>query len=159
MGAQPYREPVPPRPDPYAAAWVLVKRRRRLARVAYGAVFVVIASAMVGGLSPTGQELPLALVVLLAAAGVIVIWSCQPTLPCPRCAAPFFGRSIRQIGLWEQCGQCGIQVDTTKETADRADRGDDREREAEEPMEPQAEPPEQHWGRGRGGRCHGEPGA
>jgi hypothetical protein len=134
MGAQPYREPVPPRPDPYASAWVLLKRRRLLARVAYGAFFVVIASALVGGLSPTGQERPLALGVLLAAVSVIVFWSCRPTLACPRCAAPFFGRSIRrtgfweQIGFWEQCGHCGIKVDTPKEKADRDARSEEEER-------------------------------
>ncbi len=112
---QPYRVATPRPPDPYMAAWDVLRRRRAFARVASMVFVAVVVPTVVGSLSPPGAEqIAIAVAVSFTAIGVMLSWSSIPAFACPHCRGEFFRSSAIQVGFSDRCAGCGIKVGTPK---------------------------------------------
>jgi hypothetical protein len=118
----PYRAPPPTLPDPYEAAWVALRWRRRgfwWVLICFSALAMINffeGRMVVPTHGPGWMEFPLSFTGLapLAVALVIAAYFYQARLRCPHCAEPF--------GSAKRCLHCDIPVGTPRSavTQDRS---------------------------------------
>jgi hypothetical protein len=108
MDASPYRVPVRPAPDPYAAGWAKIRRARNAATVS------VLGILGCGSLIYLAADLRSVFAAVLLEVGVgafIVLGLTRwDDARCPRCDAPFFGTRLAMFA--RRCTSCRIEMGT-----------------------------------------------
>jgi hypothetical protein len=111
----PYRVAGPRPPDPYMAAWAVLRRRRAFSQIASMVFVAVLVPTVVGLLSPpSAEQIAIAVAASFAAIGVMLSWLSLPAFACPHCRGGFFRSSVIRVGLSDRCAGCGIKVGTPK---------------------------------------------
>jgi hypothetical protein len=123
---EPYRAPLPIRPDlpdPYTVAWKSLRRRRRRAWVATA---ILVATFLWIGSSDTGG--PGVVAISIVFVPCMLFWRHAAAFVCPHCGKPFvrkpplhqaFGRQPRFRNIL-RCAHCDIMRGTPKSAVDEA---------------------------------------
>jgi hypothetical protein len=104
---EPERKKEPAPPDPYAAAWRDLRRRRTRLGVAFiGAIpaFLLIVIAFLNGAVVGLVGIPIGVL-------VIGLWLHVSSFACPSCSAPFHPFLPQQLN--ESCTACGVTIGAT----------------------------------------------
>ena len=109
--SSPYRAPVPVLPDPYAAAWRDLRRRRALACVSK-VVFLLVGPFTLQGWGLLGP-----VVVILLGAAYGGAYAHLQQFSCPRCGRDFLGRKKSSWPFASRCAGCRISRGAPKELA------------------------------------------